>query len=91
MPTFLYWGESQIGLFGSFHAVHRLTFGSGPLPIPSDAFRCQIGGVQSPLYRAAAAYAKSGRSCMFVGATVRAWPPFAHDGVNRIENMTLML
>src|SRR4051812_5769797 len=31
LPTFLYCGESQSGLFGSFHAVHMLTFGSGVL------------------------------------------------------------
>ena len=59
--------------------------------MPSAGSRCQLGGVQRPLYRSAAAYAKFCRSCMFVGATVRAWPPLAHDGVNRIENMTGML
>src|SRR5438270_12005921 len=89
-PTRLYCGDSQIGLFGSFHAVHMATFGSGVLPIPSDAFCCHSGGIQSPLYRSAAAYAKSSRFLKFVGAVVRACPPLAQPGVKRIEKTTLM-
>src|SRR3954454_17329724 len=61
-PIFLYCGVSHSGLFGSFQAVQRFTFGSGELPIPSDAFCCQVGGIHRPLYRSAAAYAKFWRS-----------------------------
>jgi len=49
LPTRLYCGVSQRGLFGSFQAVHRLTFGSGVSPMPSDASCCQVGGIQRPL------------------------------------------
>ena len=33
-------------MFGSFQAVHIDTFGSGASPIPSEAFCCQLGGIQ---------------------------------------------
>src|SRR3954471_8850402 len=49
LPTRLYCGVSQRGLFGSFHAVQNFTFGSAVLPMPSDAFCCHAGGIQRPL------------------------------------------
>jgi len=61
------------------------------LPMPSDGFCCQVGGIHSPLYRSAAAYEKFSRSLKFVGAYLVAFRPFAQPGVPRIENRTLML
>ena len=49
LPTRLYCGVSQIGLFGSFHAVHRLTFGSGSFVVGFVGSCCHDGGVQRPL------------------------------------------
>src|SRR2546421_4886340 len=91
LPTRLYCGVSQIGLFGSFRAVHMVTFGRGCAVVGLLGSCCHFGGVQRPLYRSAAAYAKFSRSLKFFGAVVRSLPPFAHPGVNRIEKRTLML
>ncbi len=92
LPTRLYCGVSQIGLFGSFQAVHMFTFGSG-------SFVVGIGWVLLPRRRGPEAAVPLGgrvrevltRSLKFVGATVLALPPFAQPGVNRIEKTTLML
>jgi len=46
LPTRLYCGVSQSGLFGSFQAVHIDTFGSAVSPIPSDTSCCHVGGIQ---------------------------------------------
>src|SRR3954464_2514155 len=91
LPTRLYCGVSQIGLFGSFQAVHFETFGSGWLIVALFGARRHSGGGEKPEYRDAAAYAKSCSGLKSFGATVRALPPFAHAGVNRIENTTWML
>ena len=47
LPTRLYCGVSQSGLFGSFHAVHMLTFGSGSVAdAESTRSCCHVGGIQ---------------------------------------------
>src|SRR5437763_14025760 len=89
LPTRLYCGVSQIGLFGSFHAVHRFTFGSGCAVVGFDGSCCHFGGVQRPLYRSAAAYEKVSRSLESVGAAVRALPPLARPGLTRTAERTL--
>jgi hypothetical protein len=68
------------------------TFGSAtPATIPSCGWSCHDGGIQRPLYRSAAAYAKSSRSAKSFGGVVLAFPPFAQPGVNRIEKTSWML
>src|SRR5262245_47410434 len=52
-PTFLYCGDSQIGLLGSFHAVQRLTFGRMSSVDALVGSCWVVGGVQKPLYRSA--------------------------------------
>src|SRR5437899_1465062 len=47
--TRLYCGVSQIGLFGSFHAVQSFTFGSGSADVGLLGSCCHFGAVQRPL------------------------------------------